>query len=409
MMFTKKIDRAFQWAGEKMGAEAKTTHSDEFKMLETEMSLRHDGAEKLHKSASVYIKWNTRRCDGFEDKERNTPIGFLGRAMTVHGEDFEPESEFGNCLSSLGQANERIAAYQESYLETASETWLEHLERTVATMKDYQAARKKLESRRLAYDASTTKLQKSKRDDFRAEDEVRANKVKFEESSEDVLRRMQDIKEAEADSIAALTSFLDAELEYHDRCAEELRRVRQSWAAGGGVESSPLRQHLSQPAAPRVRSRSNTARSWQEPRHQALYEEPEPSLIAVRTIPPSPTNRGAPLQPPRPTITRSVTSENRVPSRSSLRAVPHQLSRVATDSGTYGLRNEDVFADDVSTGSGSRSPDWGERSVSPATSYGSLSHSTTGLGARKAPPPPPVNRAKKPPPPPVPRKVNIGL
>jgi hypothetical protein len=43
MIFTKKIDRAFQWAGEKMGAEAKTTHSEEFKMLETEMSLRHDG------------------------------------------------------------------------------------------------------------------------------------------------------------------------------------------------------------------------------------------------------------------------------------------------------------------------------------------------------------------------------
>lgn len=43
MRITKKIDRAFQWAGEKMGAEAKTTHSEEFKMLETEMSLRQDG------------------------------------------------------------------------------------------------------------------------------------------------------------------------------------------------------------------------------------------------------------------------------------------------------------------------------------------------------------------------------
>lgn len=43
MHFTKKIDRAFQWAGEKMGAEARTAHSDEFKNLETEMALRHDG------------------------------------------------------------------------------------------------------------------------------------------------------------------------------------------------------------------------------------------------------------------------------------------------------------------------------------------------------------------------------
>lgn len=43
MIFTKKIDRAFQWAGEKMGAEARTTHSEEFQMLETEMKLRAEG------------------------------------------------------------------------------------------------------------------------------------------------------------------------------------------------------------------------------------------------------------------------------------------------------------------------------------------------------------------------------
>lgn len=43
MHITKKIDRAFQWAGEKMGGEAKTTMSEDFKMLELEMALRFDG------------------------------------------------------------------------------------------------------------------------------------------------------------------------------------------------------------------------------------------------------------------------------------------------------------------------------------------------------------------------------
>lgn len=43
MNFTKKFDRAFQWAGEKMGGEAKTSMSDDFKTLETEMALRFDG------------------------------------------------------------------------------------------------------------------------------------------------------------------------------------------------------------------------------------------------------------------------------------------------------------------------------------------------------------------------------
>ena len=47
MNITKKFDRAFQWAGEKMGGEAKTTMSDDFKMLETEMALRFEGESAL--------------------------------------------------------------------------------------------------------------------------------------------------------------------------------------------------------------------------------------------------------------------------------------------------------------------------------------------------------------------------
>lgn len=45
MNFTKKFDRAFQWAGEKMGSEARTNMSDDFKTLETEMALRFDGTD----------------------------------------------------------------------------------------------------------------------------------------------------------------------------------------------------------------------------------------------------------------------------------------------------------------------------------------------------------------------------
>ncbi len=42
MTFTKKIGRARQWAGEKMGAD-KTSQSDEFQMLEAEMASRQHG------------------------------------------------------------------------------------------------------------------------------------------------------------------------------------------------------------------------------------------------------------------------------------------------------------------------------------------------------------------------------
>lgn len=153
----------------------------------------------------------------------------------------------------VGQANERIARVQESYATSATSAWLEPLERALAQMKDYQvgvgptasprtvghcpanaikAARKRLESRRLAYDTSITKMQKAKKEDFRTEEELRSQKAKYEESSEDVDRRMQDIIEAESTIIGDLHQFLQAELTYHDRCREILLQAKREWPLG---------------------------------------------------------------------------------------------------------------------------------------------------------------------------------
>jgi hypothetical protein len=50
MNIIKRLDRVTQWAGEKIGQEQKTGASDEFKALEMEMTLRHEG-----KSARCYF------------------------------------------------------------------------------------------------------------------------------------------------------------------------------------------------------------------------------------------------------------------------------------------------------------------------------------------------------------------
>ena len=94
-----------------------------------------------------------------------------------------------------------------------------------------QTARKKLDSRRLAYDTAAAKMQKAKREDFRSEEELRSQKAKYDEASEDVYRRMMDIKEAEADSVLDLTEFLDAELDYYERCREVLLQLKRDWPA----------------------------------------------------------------------------------------------------------------------------------------------------------------------------------
>ena len=40
----------------------------------------------------------------------------------------------------LGQANEKIARLQDAYVATASESWLESMERSLAQMKQYQVS-----------------------------------------------------------------------------------------------------------------------------------------------------------------------------------------------------------------------------------------------------------------------------
>lgn len=43
---------------------------------------------------------------------------------------------------------------------------------------------------------------------------------------------MAKIKETEADSIADLGAFVDAELKYYDRCRDVLVQLKQNWPAG---------------------------------------------------------------------------------------------------------------------------------------------------------------------------------
>lgn len=54
--------------------------------------------DKMQKSMATYVKSLSKRAEG-DDREKQLPGGHLGSTMVTHGEDFEPDSEFGNCLS----------------------------------------------------------------------------------------------------------------------------------------------------------------------------------------------------------------------------------------------------------------------------------------------------------------------
>ncbi|KIX10536.1 uncharacterized protein Z518_01619 [Rhinocladiella mackenziei CBS 650.93] len=415
MNVNKKLDRFKQWAGERMGGEVKTNVSDDFKALEVEMGLRQEGLEKMQRSMNAYIKAVSKRSE-VEGKEKTLPIAYMGGTMISHGEDFEPDSEYGQCLNMFGRTQERLARVQEAYIASATSCWLESLERSLVQLKEYQAARKRLETRRLAYDTSLAKMQKAKKEDFRVEEELRTQKAKYEESADDVQRRMEEIRDADPESVAELGAFLDAELAYHDKCREALLQLKSEWPA------SPQPQHRG--GRPNTRSRSNTVRSYTQ------YVEPTEESTPVAEVRPAiksnriqtgrfaeqPTSDHSPGISTRPNFPRSTTFDsNHNPARDLSPGNP-RISRVPSDSlmirtARSQLRNveeQDVFADDSGSYTNS-SPDhgYGEQSASPTTSHGS--GSLTPLTGKKsgAPPPPPPSRAKKPPPPPVPAKRTV--
>jgi hypothetical protein len=202
-------------------------------------------------------------------------------------------------------------------------------------------------------------------------------------------------------------------------------------------QTSPSREQRRQ----NPRSRSNTAHSYNE--RYTSYEEPpmpEPEL----PIRPSIRSQGRVASssrldtrldthdeypqvesPQRPNFGRSSTFQGPTaiyrastpvngrkasvpPDPGALRAQLRPASRINTN-------GPDVFgdpSDDSTMNSGSpEDRSYRERSVSPATSQGSVasrtqSHSTLNgaTNARKGPPPPPPSRAKKPAPPPPPMK-----
>ncbi|GKZ18653.1 hypothetical protein AbraIFM66951_007673 [Aspergillus brasiliensis] len=425
MNVNRKFDRFKQWAGERMGGEAKTTLSDDFKAMETEMNVRHEGIDRIHKATGAYIKSISKRSEG-DDKEKTLPIAHLGSSMVGHGEDFDANSEYGRCMTMLGRAEERLARLQDAYISQVNAGWLESLEHSLTQMKEYQTARKKLDSRRLAYDTSLSKMEKAKREDFRVEEELRTQKVKYEEANDDVSRRMQDIKESEVDGVANLEAFLEAQLDYHERCRDVLLQLRYEWPSRAQPPSTR------RPGRPR----SNTAHSYHE-RYEPLHEETDntadlrPIIRSTRASSIEPGARE--VYPPdalsqRPVLNRTSTFEGPTQLRQEQSPGTYQWpSRAASDnyigrrnsvqSRTMGRPYVDPYmeqSEDASPISGT-SPErtYMGRNPSPGSSYGGAvsrkSSSTTLNGTplnKKAPPPPPP-RSKKPAPPPPPMKRPI--
>jgi hypothetical protein len=88
------------------------------------------GMDKMHSAMAVYVKSLSKRAEG-ADKEKQLPGGHLGSSMVTHGEDFEPDSEFGNCLSCTfpDQFTRLHCINHQQHLDEQTNVWREYRRR----------------------------------------------------------------------------------------------------------------------------------------------------------------------------------------------------------------------------------------------------------------------------------------
>lgn len=131
-------------------------------------------------------------------------------------------------MNRLGIAQQKIARAQDIFQQTVSDAVILNMEKSLVAMKDYQAARKKLESRRLTYDSTLSRMQKTKKEDAKLEEELRAATARYEETSDDVHTRMISIREAEQASLLDLIKLVEAEAEYFSQAQSIMLCLQQS-------------------------------------------------------------------------------------------------------------------------------------------------------------------------------------
>ncbi|CAG8598993.1 21819_t:CDS:2 [Rhizophagus irregularis] len=233
----KNIGKIKQWANERVGGQ-KTQTPDEFQDLQQKTDARHSGIDKLHMATNTYIKIMSKKADSVEEKSKVLPLESLGSTMKIYGEEIGTDTPYGMGLVRFGNANEKIAKAQMEYVSRVRDDFLFGLSSSIEEFKQYQQLKRKLESRRLDYDAKLNKVQKSKKEKPELEEEMRAAKEKYEVTMEDINNKMFALNDSEDQHVQDLTTFLDAQLEYFKAAYEILESVKKDWVESSDKPSS---------------------------------------------------------------------------------------------------------------------------------------------------------------------------
>eukprot|EP00128_Syssomonas_multiformis_P014758 Colp12_sorted_trinity150504_noHs@11013 len=252
----KTFGKIGQWTGEKLNMREGTKLDEDFKRLEQGTDATKDGVEILIRRTEEYLQPNpvTRgklAMLGKGGKKYPQPEGELGDSMIEKASALGEESAFGQALIEAGEVEKRLAEARDA-LDT------EVLTNFITPMKDFlekdvkevMAHRKKLESRRLDYDAKKRSYQEAQAKNKvtpQLEQAFQEAERKFEESKLNSYNGMLNVLENDVEQIAQLKALVEAQFAFHNQCVQIL---------SGLAESLDNRVHAASQAPKRERMQS---------------------------------------------------------------------------------------------------------------------------------------------------------
>ncbi|KAG0085476.1 hypothetical protein BGZ93_008101 [Podila epicladia] len=223
----KNIGKFKQWTGEKIGKSPKTRMDEDFNALTDEIEAKRVALEKLNETSQAYLKAISKRVEG-ADKCKGLAIETFGMSMSAQSCTLREGSTYRQALLRMGDAHQNMGIAQTELITRFTNSYIECLAKAQAQMKEYQAMQKKLQSRRLDYDAKLAKVQKAKKEKPEWEEEMQAAKSKYEDTRECILGIMTAISDSEDDDVNSLKQYYDAQLAYARKMVEVLESIPES-------------------------------------------------------------------------------------------------------------------------------------------------------------------------------------
>ncbi|KAJ3348840.1 hypothetical protein GGF32_005944 [Allomyces javanicus] len=262
------------WTNERLGHAGRTETTVEFKQLERQTDARREAVERILAVSDKYASTlDAKKVAGAGINEELVPQIALGATLLDLGSLMGEKTTYGHDLIIVGEAQDKLGALQATYLTRLRAGFLADLEEYVQESQRYNELKRKLESRRLDYDAKLAKVQKAKKEKPELEEEVRAAQFKYEESMQDVENQMVYLSEFEQGH-TSIQDLVAAQLEYYQQCADQL---------------IALQANLGVPPAPgsTISSTSGSSRTRVAPALVVDRAAPKPTTI--------PRSRAAPL------------------------------------------------------------------------------------------------------------------